>query len=410
MRMKLFALPLILLVLSLPVRADRLFTAGLEEDDTTNTMWSGITNSPAIVTTQKHSGTFSLQVTPSGADEDVFRDLASGLTTGTLCHRFYVRWAAFPTTAAFRFFFAIENVGGGAAAQLAVEDSGPDFRLRLRAHIPGTSDDSVINLALDTWYRMELRHLISDTVGELELNWYIGDSTTAEETLSLTGIDTLPTTVQRFFYGHNDDANVDIFYDDVAINDTNGSFENSCPGPGKVFLLEPSGDNSVNWTQDGSSAEATNWEGVDDLPGAPDDGVTYNSATTNLTDKLDMTNLGAEVPSDADIILVDVYGRQGSDGTAGARVIDFELWDEADSQSTLLDVFADLNGWAICNTAEHLVFDAGSRTKANIDSFRVGYSRSIGGSNEIRITAQWVNVEWIEAVAAPPFRPKVVVY
>jgi hypothetical protein len=40
----------------------------------------------------------------------------------------------------------------------------------------------------------------------------------------------------------------------------------------------------------------------------------------------------------------------------------------------------------------------------------VGYSRSIGGGNEIRITAQWVNVEWIEAAAGPAFRPKVVVY
>jgi hypothetical protein len=200
----------------------------------------------------------------------------------------------------------------------------------------------------------------------------------------------------------------EIYFDDIAINDEAGSFQNSFPGPGKTFLLEPSGDNTLTW--DRVPTDTTNWDRVDDVPGTPDDSTTYIHTAVNETDKLDMTNLGAEVPSDADIILVDVYGRQGSNGTAGTRVIDFELWDEADSQNTLLDVSADLNGWRICDTDEHLVFDAGSRSKANIDSFRVGYSRSIGGSNEIRITAQWVNVEWIEAAAAPAFRPKVIVY
>jgi hypothetical protein len=243
------------------------------------------------------------------------------------------------------------------------------------------------------------------------LEIFLGDAITPLETLTLNGgINTLNSGIGIFIVGPAGGSTCDFFFDDVAFNDSSGSFQNSSQGPGKIFLLEPSGDNSVNWTQDGSSAESTNWEGVDDLPGTPDDGTTYNSATTNITDKLDLSNLGAEVTSDADIILVDVYGRQGSDGTAGTRTILYELWDEADANTTGPACSADLNGWRIADTDEHLVFDAGSRSKANIDSFRVGYSRSIGGSNEIRITAQWVNVEWIEAAAAPTFRPKVVVY
>lgn len=392
-------LPLLALLLAQPAQADRLFTSGFEENNLLETMWNTVTGSPVIVTTPVHSGTYVLRVLqPAAAFAN--RHLSVAVTSGTHFHRFYFQVAVFPSSS-LGTMFVIDNTGGSQSANVIVRDAGGgNFRIRLRNGATGGTTDSTFNLVLNTQYRIELRHLIDNTAGDLELRFYIGDSTTEEFILSFLNQDTLSTSVERFRYGFVSDTLIDLFLDDIAINDDVGTFEISFPGPGKIFLLKPNGDNTITWTKDGSAPAATNFEGVDDVPGTPNDDTDYNSQTSNSTDKLDLSNLGAEVPSDADIILADVYGRQGSDGTAGTRVIDFELWDEADSQNTLLDISADINGWKICDTDEHLVFDAGARTKANIDAFRVGYSRSIGGSNEIRITAQWVNVEWIEAAAA----------
>jgi hypothetical protein len=140
---------------------------------------------------------------------------------------------------------------------------------------------------------------------------------------------------------------------------------------------------------------------VDDEPGTPDDASGYNtSSTANNEDRLNVTALPSEVPSDADIILVDVYDRWDGNGTTGTRQGRALLWDESGSQTnglthTRCDIAA--GNWTIANTAQHIVFDAGTRTKANIESFDVGYEPL--NNAECRVTAIWANVEW---KVAPP--------
>ncbi len=405
MRMKKpLSIVLLALVISLPAQADRIHTTGFEEDNLAETMWDSAVNSPTIITTSPHSGTYVLE-TISGGLRFMRRIPATPYISGTLFGRIYF----YHVSGTVDSFGAVARFNNNSTELGLDVQYNPSSRvLKLVNTITTTADTGTFVLSTGTWYRLEFRHLLSETVGEMELKIYTGESTTAEETLSITGEDTLSTNVNRFILGNRNSLAAVFRFDDIAVNDDSGTFQNSWPGPGKIFLLEPSGDNTITW--DRVPTDTTNWDRIDDLPGLPDDSTTYIHTTTNETDKLDMSNLGVEVPSDADIILLDVYGRVGSDGTTGARTIDFELWDEADSQNTLLDVSTDINGWRICDTDKHLVFDAGSRTKANVDSFRVGYSRSQGGSNTSRITAQWVNVEWTEAVAAPAFRPKVVVY
>lgn len=64
------------------------------------------------------------------------------------------------------------------------------------------------------------------------------------------------------------------YFDDIAINDTDGSYENSWPGLGGVFWLEPTADGAQNdWTP---SSGTVNYAMVDDIP--PDNATTYNQA------------------------------------------------------------------------------------------------------------------------------------
>jgi hypothetical protein len=158
----------------------------------------------------------------------------------------------------------------------------------------------------------------------------------------------------------------------------------------------------VAWTKNGVNCSGTtNSDCVDDVPGTPDDLSGYNEATAAATDRLNTTGLGAEVPSDADIISVTVLARFGGDSTAGTRQCRVSIWDETGTKTQgPVTSLCDINGWNVMGTNDRLVFDAGTRTKADINDpdFDIGYEW-IAATN--RVTALWANVEWIEAPAAP---------
>lgn len=401
MRMKncLFALLLIWLLLATPVHADRLFTCGFEENDIGPgiTMWTANTGSASVQTTTVRSGTYAARINPSGASGQIRKNLFANKTTGTIWTRFYYRVAAVP--AADTRILHHQNSSGSTFVRVILLSTG---KLRIENVVTTTTADSTITLVANTWYRIELRHLLSDTVGEIEL--FVDGNSEA----SITGEDTLNTNLRQILFGTSSGSTIDSFYDDIGINDEAGTFQNGLPGAGNISFVDPDGDDTVAWTAVPGTPNAGN---VDELPGAvPDDLTSYNHIS-NLTsvDKLTLQNLGAAVPSDADLILADVYGRQGSDGTSGQRSIIYRIWDDTDTSTDSARVSVDINGWRISDTDEHLVLDLGAKTKANFDSFKIGYKGN-EGNNLKRITAQWVNVEWIEAAAAPAFRPKVVVY
>jgi hypothetical protein len=383
----------------------RLFGSGAETNNKLETEWEETSGTMNFVTSPVHSGTYSVQpaLAGPGGDDSLTKVLATGISSGTFWTRFYFHASQ---EGANNFWAWIHQLRAGFTTCGIVQYNPNTRKMRIVNDLEAgdPSAEASVALTAGTWYRVILRTLISDTVGELELRIYELESTTLHTSASMSGQDTNPGAYTRFHWGKMagfGTMDAVLSFDDFAINDDTGTFENTEPGPGKIALVKPNGDNSVTWTKDGSAPAATNFEGVDDVPGAPDEGVTYNSKSSNGTDKLDLSNLPAEVPSDADIILLDVYGRQGSDGTTGTRNLTYELWDEADAQTTGPAVDCKISGWRIADSDEHLVFDAGARSKADIDSFRVGYQRNHGGGNEDRITAQWVNVEWTESAAAP---------
>jgi hypothetical protein len=65
-----------------------------------------------------------------------------------------------------------------------------------------------------------------------------------------------------------------IYLDDIAINNTEGDYENSWPGLGGVFWLYPDADgDQIDWTP---SAGTVNYAMVDERP--PDNATTFNQA------------------------------------------------------------------------------------------------------------------------------------
>lgn len=386
----LLALLLGLQLWSTPAHAVRLFTTGFEENDATATsMWNTWTSATIVTsgTTAPHSGTYSLKVTTG---QVVQRNLTTALTTGDVLLRFYWKTAELTSD---NEFVRINNSGGTGLYRITKLGTGV---IRLTNSITATTHDTSLTVSTDTWYRMELKVVISDT-GSLELRIYDGDSTSPLETVSPGTQDTLSTNVQFFQFKEGTGGARTMYFDDLAINDSSGSFQTSFPGPGKIYLLTPNTEVSTAFTP---LSGTDNSLMVDDVPGTPDDDTTYNShGTANGEDRLGLTALGAEVTSDATIKLADVYGRVRGDGTTASRQMRFLIWDEGGSQTNgPTTALNDSTAFAVIGTADHLVLDTSGKTKTNLDSFDVGYEPVT--SHNTFVTAVWVNVEWLEAAAA----------
>ncbi len=75
------------------------------------------------------------------------------------------------------------------------------------------------------------------------------------------------------------------------------------------------------------------------------------------------------------------------------------IWDEGGTQTNgPTTVLNDSTAFALMGTNDHLVLNTSGKTKANLDSFDVGYE-PLTASNTF-VTAVWVNVEWKAAAAS----------
>lgn len=82
-----------------------------------------------------------------------------------------------------------------------------------------------------------------------------------------------------------------LYFDDIAINDTSGTYQNSWIGQGGVYLLKPNGDGAVvQWTRSGGT---TNYENVDEIPKNTTDWV--QGQNSNTKDLYTLEDLPADV-------------------------------------------------------------------------------------------------------------------
>jgi len=371
----------------------RVYTSGYEETNSASnalTMgWGAVNGSATISTTNPHSGTYCL-LSPSTATTGAWRrDFATNVTSGTYYFRWYFRTST-ATPGSNTTMFVSRSDADATCMSVALLTTG-QIRLTNVANA-STTFDTVGSVTADTWYRIELRHLIHASAGDMELRWYLGDNTTEIETPLLTsGVDTLITNIRWQYIGKFTATNSVAFaIDDVACNVASGTFQTSWCGPAKTALMVPTGDSTpVEWTP---STGTDHFALVDDAPGAPDDDTTYvSAAVANREDWYTLTDLPAEVPSTATLILADTMARwKGNAVTPQVRV---RFWDgvaiTAGTTHTLT------TSYAFTNTNNKLVTDLAGKTKANAANFESAVQ--VIDALEARCTATWTNIEWLEA-------------
>ena len=384
---------LIFLLLVDPLYAGRLFESGAEENNTAATAFWHSVSSATISTTQKHSGTYSVRIQ---GGQSIARNFAATVTSGTFYIRAYIYFAAFCATTPCS-AWTLTNAGTDSIkVRQTLSGGNPVFVLANDA--AGTSVNSTYTLSTGTWYRTEVSTVIADTGGSAELRIYVGDNTSAVDTISLSNQDTLNTNIVSFTLGTSTaDASKDFYFDDIAVNDsTSGGTWN---GPGKIAYIEAASDISAPWTTTGTCTGG-DYACTNEMPGATNDTNYISSGTTiNTVEQLGVSTLSGP-DSDDDIIYVHLYAHLGGSGTTGTRSGRLKLWDE---NSTLTNgtvissnLGCDINGFAAAPLpyTNSIVFDAGTRVAANINNFNIGVENTT--ATDCRASMLWANVEWID--------------
>jgi hypothetical protein len=264
----------------------RLFSSGFELNTTgTDVEWSSAF-SAAITTTPIRSGTYAFQA--NGTGDFLEYDFVSANTADGFYFRIYVRCADYPSALA----DIIEiHDSTNAQASIRMNTDGTLELWNIEDGVQIGSDSSA--LSLNTQYCIEIKADCT-TIATTALEARINGTSFASGTVNwANGIMSL-----RLLC---DDASTDMSYDDVAINDDSGSFQNSWAGFGEVIhLLPDGGGDATAWTN--------TYTNVDEV--TPDDATTY--IESNTLDQIEEVTLAATPAAleTADAInVVQVYVR-----------------------------------------------------------------------------------------------------
>jgi len=276
------------------------------------------------------------------------------------------------------------------------------------------------NRTLELWDDVNDVQIGSDSF-PLDLNTYysieIGIGALVVTTMSLTGringTNFATGQITEIDWGHgglhvggNFSGTYDIYFDDIAINDSSGSYQNSWPGEEKLIVIRGNGSNQYEWLkQGGGAADANNYQDVDEV--TPDDATTY--LKSKVLDARDIVNLeNSSIPADATINLVQIGARFAGAAAGSNSTIKLKILFNGESVENSNPITPDSVTWvtnAIANPknyplTRYLNNEENPITLADLLTAQIGFYISVDNTNFAYISTVWMYVGYTEAAAA----------
>ena len=343
------------------------------------------------------SGTYAGRSNPSTSIQRFnYTFHVSGVTIAYV--RFYLRIATLPGSLNSIAFIS----GDDTLAEIQLNASGT---LELWDNFNGVqigSDSSA--LSVNTWYRIEVKVDVT-TLSATALEAKIDGTAFASGTANYTGL----SGAYGLRLGGISNGTYDIYFDDIAVNDNSGSFQNSYPGAGEIIHLLPNaiGDNSA-WTP----TSGDNYTNVDEV--TPDDATTIVSAT-GVGGEIDDYNLAATpaaMDSDDVINYVGVGVRFSVSGASSGVELRLKASSGGTTDDTTIissdtattyftnDDLAPKNYLAFGNDSNYeQPGGASAWTKATLDTAQIGITNLSGGGATVNVSTIWLLVDHTPAVA-----------
>lgn len=380
----------------------RLFTSGFEAGSLTDGMeWTTIASTPTLSTTTVRSGTYSLRISSLGSTtrQGHRYQFASANGNGPYYFRFYIRYATLPS--ADNTICEVLSTAPSMMVRLFLKSDGT-LQLGDEDGTIGSPSSALISSSFENCVEIKIDRTGAGGahVVEAKLNGTVF-ATASNRNLSAG--------VALFRLGGNLGAEAqtqgDWFFDDVAINDSTGSYQTSYPGSGKVILLVPNADGDATVWRDttNTTVGTNNWQLVDEVP--PNDATDFvQHASSGI---IDMYNMSASGIGASDIVsLVSTLVRfrnNTADATAAFRVRIEKAASGTVSESS--NIVPNSTTWrsnapAAPATSSLTLYqdpDSANWTKTTLDSMQAGLNLSVAGTQRIQVSALYVFVEYIPA-------------
>lgn len=384
----------------------RLWTCGFELQSTAaNVEFTSTTGAPAISTTVHREGLASLRCNPSSATAFIEHQVDTASSVKQTFHRIYMRVDSLPTATT-----TILAIGqsGFFPVHLRLTTTGT---LQLRDSLAGVDVGTPSGaLQLNSWYRIEIDAQDSGSPAATRNVVAYLNGTPFSGTTAIAGT----SGYSRLRVGVQTACTTDLYFDDIAVNDTSGTAQTGLPGAGSVVHLYPSaaGDsNGFATAVGGTAGAANNFTRVDET--TPDDATTYNETTATGTTTIDDFNLpstaSAGIGASDTISLVAVGARIGSNAVTAASLVYRVKSQSSGTVAESASVSVAVSGWASHRSAAPFVHQLVSYTDpqtgtawtpSRIDSAQIGYRANVSQTTVRRVSTLWLLVEFVPGTAS----------
>lgn len=232
---------------------------------------------PNVLATVARTGPNALQV--NAGNEWVRRVVAASEDHATFIVGCAFHATAIPSSTTDASLIALRSDAGATAHVTLALSSGGGLNVRRGEH-NGTVLGTAGALVLNTWYFIELKATLSDTVGTVDVR------VNGVSTLSLTGQDTknagTKTVFDSVLLGNSSTAQLVAYYDDVYFANGAGTVNNNFLGDLRVRSLAPSGNGNSSQLLGSDANSIDNYLLVDDP--TPDTADYVGSATLDQKD------------------------------------------------------------------------------------------------------------------------------
>lgn len=403
----------------------RLWSSGFEANTlTADVEFTSSSGTPTLQGTTVRTGLVALQInglTSATAKYIEYQYLASEATSKRF-FRFYFRATTLPSAENSISSWNDAAGSGTPSVRVTVDNTGV-FRLydedgQIAAGGPNSNGTSNA-ISTGVWYRIEVN--IDTTLA--------GGSQVVEAKIDGTVYATSSTrniaaTNQGFHWNLGGNLNAEAqtqaswFFDDLAINDATGSFQNSYPGSGSIIHLHPNADgDNHGWNVAAAAGTANNYQNVDEA--TPNDVDFVNTATAlvvNATDDYNIDATPADLGSGSTINVVQVGVRFNSSAAVSSDTFVPRI--KASSGGTVEDGNALSSATATWNTNALAaprdypltLYDLPGAsttvwTKTDLDAAQIGLRMSVDINQSVSVSKTWLLVDYIPSAgtSVPPW-------
>lgn len=380
----------------------RIFSSGFEmNSNLVDTEFMSVNGGATIVLSPVRSGNYALRANSSGTAAGALKQIHATNQPAIGFQRIYINIASYPSTTNHIMRYSDDLTNPIAAIRLL-----PTGELELVNSLFMTVGASSPVLSLNTWHMVEFAIDASTDPGTLiaRLNG----------TQFATGSNDIQGQWCIISVGMHAVSGGLAYFDDWAMNDASGTFQNSFPGPGRIVHISPNGrGDSATWAPAGGGLPATGWQAVAENP--PDDPFTAVRSIANGNE--DFYTISPSVISVNDTItLLQVSGRMTTTVTDATSSMAFQL--KKASGGTIMtsaDITPDLDleptrPWKTHGPFRYANYpltayrdpDSSPWTYDTLRTAQVGIKKTGGSASQMRVSMVWVLVEYTQGAPITP--------